>query len=62
MGAVMGSKNLKALVIKGTRNVSNFDDARVKELGKKGYDEIKAKGELRILDEAGDHAGLRMGQ
>ena len=43
MGAVMGSKNLKALVIKGTGNVSNFDDARLKEMGKKGYDEIKGK-------------------
>ncbi|HSB07846.1 MAG TPA: aldehyde ferredoxin oxidoreductase family protein, partial [Thermodesulfobacteriota bacterium] len=43
MGAVMGSKNLKAVVIKGTKNISNFDDARLKELGKKGYDEIKGK-------------------
>ena len=43
MGAVMGSKNLKALVIKGTKAVSNFDDAKLKELGKKGYDEIKGK-------------------
>jgi aldehyde:ferredoxin oxidoreductase len=43
MGAVMGSKNLKALVIKGTQNVSNFDDARLKEMGKKGYEEIKGK-------------------
>ena len=43
MGAVMGSKNLKALVIKGTGNVSNFDDAKLKELSKKGHDEIKAK-------------------
>jgi aldehyde:ferredoxin oxidoreductase len=43
IGAVMGSKNLKAIVIKGTGNVSNFDDAKLRELGKKGYDEIKAK-------------------
>ncbi|RPJ11972.1 MAG: aldehyde ferredoxin oxidoreductase [Deltaproteobacteria bacterium] len=43
MGAVMGSKNVKALVIKGTGNVSNFDDARLRDLGKKGYDEIKGK-------------------
>ncbi len=44
MGAVMGSKNLKALVIKGTGNVSNFDDSRVRELGRKGYEEIKSSG------------------
>ena len=43
MGAVMGSKNLKALVIKGTGNVTNFDDGKLKELTKKGYEEIKGK-------------------
>jgi aldehyde:ferredoxin oxidoreductase len=43
MGAVMGSKKLKAVVIKGTRNVSNFDDNKLRELGKKGYEEIKGK-------------------
>lgn len=43
MGAVMGSKNLKALVIKGTKNISNFDEVKLKELGKKGYEEIKGK-------------------
>src|SRR5512139_641941 len=43
MGAVMGSKKLKAVVIKGTGNVSNFDDNSLKEISKKGYDEIKAK-------------------
>jgi len=43
MGAVMGSKCLKAIVIKGTESVSNFDDTKLKEFGKKGYDEIKAK-------------------
>jgi aldehyde:ferredoxin oxidoreductase len=43
MGAVMGSKKLKALVIKGTGNVSNFDDNKLRELGKKGYEEIKGK-------------------
>ncbi|MEW6375555.1 MAG: aldehyde ferredoxin oxidoreductase family protein [Thermodesulfobacteriota bacterium] len=43
MGAVMGSKNLKALVIKGTGNVPNFDDIRLKEIAKKGYEDIEAK-------------------
>jgi len=43
MGAVMGSKNLKALVIKGTKSVLNFDDAKLKEMVKKGYEEIKGK-------------------
>lgn len=43
MGAVMGSKRLKAVVIKGTGNISNFDDPQLKELVKKGYEEIKGK-------------------
>ena len=43
MGAVMGSKRLKAVVIKGTGNISNFDDPKLKELVKKGYEEIKGK-------------------
>jgi aldehyde:ferredoxin oxidoreductase len=43
MGAVMGSKNLKAVVIKGTGSIPNFDDEKVKEFGKKGYEEIKGK-------------------
>ncbi|MBM4278001.1 MAG: aldehyde ferredoxin oxidoreductase family protein [Deltaproteobacteria bacterium] len=46
MGAVMGSKHLKAIVIKGTGNISNFDDSRLRELGKKGHEEIKAKENL----------------
>jgi len=43
MGAVMGSKNLKALVVKGTGSVKNCDEARLKELTKKGYEEIRGK-------------------
>ncbi len=43
LGAVMGSKNLKAVVIKGTGSISNFDDEKLKESGKKGYEEIKGK-------------------
>ncbi len=43
MGAVMGSKKLKAVVIKGTGNVSNFDENKLKEISKKGYEEIKGK-------------------
>lgn len=43
MGAVMGSKRLKAIVIKGTGTISNFDDPKLRELGKKGFEEIKTK-------------------
>lgn len=43
MGAVMGSKRLKGVVIKGTGSISNADDEKLKALGKKGYEEIKGK-------------------
>ncbi len=43
LGAVMGSKNLKAVVIKGTGSIPNFDDEKLMEFGKKGYEEIKGK-------------------
>jgi len=43
MGAVMGSKNLKAVVVKGTGTIPAADPNKLRELGKKGYDEIKAK-------------------
>jgi len=43
MGAVMGSKNLKAVVIKGTGKIPAFDEKKVQEMGKEGYGEIKGK-------------------
>ena len=67
MGAVMGSKKLKAVVIKGTGSVANFDDARLQEMGKKGYAEIKAKesydfwmrqGTMQAFDWANENACL----
>lgn len=59
MGAVMGSKNLKAAVIKGSGTLPTSDDARLKELAKQGYEDIKAKrnydfwirqGTMQVLD------------
>jgi len=44
MGAVMGSKNLKAVVVKGTGTIPVFDGNRLREMGKEGYREIKGKG------------------
>jgi aldehyde:ferredoxin oxidoreductase len=43
MGAVMGSKNLKALVIKGTKEIPLADSESLKTLGKEGYAAIKGK-------------------
>ena len=43
MGAVMGSKNVKAVVIKGTQNMPLSDPDELKNLGKEGYNDIKGK-------------------
>ena len=43
LGAVMGSKNLKAVVVKGSGTIPNHDNNKLKELAKKGYSEIKEK-------------------
>jgi aldehyde:ferredoxin oxidoreductase len=43
MGAVMGSKNLKAVVVRGTGEIPVFDRERLREMGKEGYGEIKGK-------------------
>lgn len=43
LGAVMGSKNLKAVVVKGTGPIPAADEAKLKQMGKQGYDEIKRK-------------------
>ncbi len=45
MGAVMGSKNLKAIVIKGTKEPSIAEPEKLREEAKKAYDEVlKAEG------------------
>lgn len=43
MGAVMGSKNLKAIVIKGSKDISLADEDKLKELGRNGYKAIREK-------------------
>ncbi len=43
MAAVMGSKNLKAIVARGTGEIPVFDMERLRQMGKEGYGEIKGK-------------------
>lgn len=43
MGAVMGSKKLKAVVFKGTREIPLANPSELKELGRRGYEDIKSK-------------------
>ncbi|MHA1626363.1 MAG: aldehyde ferredoxin oxidoreductase family protein [Candidatus Asgardarchaeia archaeon] len=43
MGAVMGSKKLKAIVIKGNGKVDVYDEEGLRKLGREGYDNIKGR-------------------
>jgi aldehyde:ferredoxin oxidoreductase len=43
VGAVMGSKNLKAVAVKGTRGLPVFDAERLFEKGREAYEKVKAK-------------------
>ena len=42
MGAVMGSKNLKAVVIKGTKEIPVYNERELRELGVKAYRDIRS--------------------
>jgi aldehyde:ferredoxin oxidoreductase len=43
IGAVMGSKNLKAIVLKGSNEIPLFDEKKLKALGKDAWADIKTK-------------------
>ncbi|HIP89046.1 MAG TPA: aldehyde ferredoxin oxidoreductase, partial [Thermococcus paralvinellae] len=43
IGAVMGSKKLKAVVIRGTKEIPVADKEKLRELSKQAYDEILSK-------------------
>lgn len=43
MGAVMGSKKLKAVVIEGKKEIPLADEKRLKELGQQGYQSVLSK-------------------
>ena len=43
MGAVMGSKNLKAIVIEGTKSIALANPAEMKQLAVEGYKEVLSK-------------------
>jgi len=43
MGAVMGSKNLKAVVVIGTGEPQLFDEKGLKKLGAKAYSDVRSK-------------------
>jgi aldehyde:ferredoxin oxidoreductase len=56
MGAVMGSKNLKALVIHGTKELPAHDPAKLKDLGQDGYQAIMKKDNYKFWKRQGTMA------
>jgi aldehyde:ferredoxin oxidoreductase len=65
MGAVMGSKNLKALVVRGTIRISLANEEKVRELSNEARDSIKPSkaptytvGRVRALSVDGTAGGL----
>ena len=56
MGAVMGSKNLKAVVVHGTKDLPAHDPAKLKELGRKGFQVITGKDNYKFWKRQGTMA------
>lgn len=61
LGAVMGSKNLKAIAVRGTQRPSAADAAGVKQVASHGAAEYKVNRGMQELGELGT-AGVVMGQ
>lgn len=61
-GAVMGSKNLKALLVDGTHKISYYDDAKFNELNKKYSQEIVKNPGVIFRREKGTMKCVRSGQ
>jgi len=62
MGAVMGSKNLKAVVIRGTKTIPAKDAKAVKTLGLEAYREVLAKPNYDFWKRQGTMATLEWSQ
>ena len=56
LGAVMGSKNLKAVVFHGTKEITTEDPKRLKELGQDAYQSILKKDNYRFWKRQGTMA------
>jgi aldehyde:ferredoxin oxidoreductase len=62
IGAVMGSKNLKAVAIKGTKELPAADMTELKKLGLEGYKEILAKPSYKFWKRQGTVSTVEWGQ
>jgi len=62
IGAVMGSKNLKAVAIKGTKELPASDIAELKKLGMEGYKEVLAKPNYKFWKRQGTMSTIEWSQ
>jgi len=62
IGAVMGSKNLKAVAIKGTKELPAADMAGLKKLGFEGYKEVLAKPNYKFWKRQGTMSTIEWSQ
>jgi len=62
IGAVMGSKNLKAVAIKGTKELPAADMTELKKLGFEGYKEILAKPNYKFWKRQGTMSTIEWSQ
>jgi len=62
IGAVMGSKNLKAVAIKGTKELPAADLAGLKKLGFDGYKEVLAKPNYKFWKRQGTMSTIEWSQ
>ena len=61
-GAVMGSKNLKAVVVKGNEKINYADNQGFKELNKKLTEDVREHPNAKLRDQLGTMMWIRMGQ
>ena len=61
-GAVMGSKNLKAVVVKGNEKIKYVDETGFKELTKKLTADVREHPNAKLRDKLGTVMWIRMGQ
>lgn len=62
IGAVMGSKNLKAVAVKGTKELPAADMTELKKLGFEGYKEVLAKPGYKFWKRQGTVSTVEWGQ
>jgi len=62
IGAVMGSKNLKAVAIKGTKELPAADMTELKKLGLEGYKEVLAKPNYKFWKRQGTMSTIEWSQ